>query len=192
MKNTLESQKAWRNKCALAAACVVLVARGVVAKSPRKSATPSDVVRQYCELDMEGARLSSQNPHVAKVFSLVTWSEEPGWDSATVIRGFEVVGVRAGRQTSAVTVRYEVLGEMSGVSVATSRRIPELVTFVVRRSETGWKIDRPLIRPHISADAAIAALNDLLRVETNAQRKEQLRDALAVLSQWAGGPRFGR
>lgn len=186
MKTTVGSLKARKARFALAAMCALLATQAVAKRPSRKGVSPAEVVRQYCKLDSEGARLSSQNPYLDNIFSLATWQDEPGWDSATVTRGFAITQARAGRATSAVTVRYEVLGNMSGTSVVASRQHIQLVTFVLRKSTAGWKIDRPLIRPHVSIQAASAALMSLLKGEKDPRQRKHLRDALAVLRRWKG------
>jgi hypothetical protein len=146
--------------------------------------SPVSVVRQYCRLDAEGARLSSDNPNVEQYFALVKWPDEPGWDGAVVVRNFAVTHSKPGQSRSAVTVRYFVLGDMDGATVTDSKHHTELVTFTLTKSGGTWKIDGPLIPPHISVHAAIASLQSLLRTERSSEQRRQLRAGIGVLKRW--------
>ena len=143
-----------------------------------------DVVQQYCQSDMKGSRLSSLNPDIDKMTALETWPVEPGWGSATVIKDFEIVRAQAEQNTSSVEVRYSILGRMDGTRVTASRQHQELVTFTLKKFGDKWKIDRPMIPPHVSAQAAASALRALLGDEKNAQRKKQINQGLATLDHW--------
>ncbi len=163
---------------------IAFLGLSLAAQSPSAGTSPADVVRQYCQFDMKGARLSSQNPYVDQITALATWPIEPGWDSATVVMDFEIIKTQAGQNTSSIEVRYGVLGQMTGASVIAARRHEQLVTFTLKKLGSSWKIDRPLIEPHVSVQAATSALRDLLAGETNPQRRERLDQGLATLSGW--------
>jgi hypothetical protein len=167
---------------------LAVLAPSLIARGQSVGTSPAAVVRQYCELDMKGARLSSQNPYMDRISALGTWSIEPGWDSVIVVRNFVIVRVHSDHGTSSVEVRYTVLGQMTGASVTASRQHDELITFVMGKSENAWKIERPLIPPHVSVQAAAANLRDLISDENNPKNKERLDQGLAVLSRWVGGP----
>lgn len=152
-----------------------------------REVSPASVVQEYCRLDFGGARLSSQNPNLDKIFALVTWPDEPGWDSAVVVKKYTVVRTVPGHLTSSVTVRYSVLGEMNGVEVVASPKHREFVTFVLSKTGKPWKIKRPVIPPHISVHAAISLLNDLLEIEKDPERRRQIRSGIAVLTRWQHG-----
>jgi len=149
--------------------------------TPRK-VSPASVVRDYCKLDFEGARLSSESSDFEKYFALVAWPDEPGWDGAVVIRNFRIVLSGSAQPVSKVTVRYVVLGNMSGARVTASPQHEEGVTFVLKRSGDTWKIEHPLIPPHISVHAAIVALSSLLKGEKDPEQRRRLRAGIAILT----------
>ena len=175
--------------CRAGATCVVLVALSIPVRGQTKGngstpgeRSPASVVREYCRLDLEGARLSSNNPDSEKYFALVAWPDEPGWDGAIVIRNFAVTRSSSGQALAEVTVKYSVLGTLSGAAVTASPRHEESVTFTLKRSGSTWKIERPLISPHISVNAAIATLRGVLNGEKDPERRKRLSDGIAALS----------
>jgi hypothetical protein len=145
---------------------------------------PASVVQEYCRLDFEGARLSSQNPDNERISELVTWHIEPGWDTSVVIRTFEIVSTSLGPRKSSVTVRYIVLGNMFGAKITPPRQHEELVTFVLTKSRNAWRIERPLIVPHASVPATISETNSLLIDEKDPEQIKRLKAAVDVLTKW--------
>ncbi|HEU5351646.1 MAG TPA: hypothetical protein VFU55_08615 [Terracidiphilus sp.] len=119
-----------------------------------------------------------------KISALGTWRAEPGWDSATVVRKFDISPASKGHRTSSVEVRYTVLGQMAGARVTRVRQHEELVTFVLAQHGDAWKIERPLIRPHVSVQAAATALRNILSDEKDPGRRKRLKQSLAMLSRW--------
>jgi hypothetical protein len=141
-------------------------------------------------IGVTGAKLitgSSENPYMDKISALATWQIEPGWDSVIVVRDFIIVRAHTGQRTSSIAVRYTALGQLSGTSVTPARQHEELVTFDLIMSGNEWKIERPLIPPHVSVQAEAAALRDLLSDEKDPQRRKRLDQGLAVLSRWSSG-----
>jgi hypothetical protein len=161
---------------------------GTVGKAQSRIAShespPASVVQKYCKLDLDGARLSSQNPDNETISALGTWPIEPGWDTSVVVRTFEVVSTSLGPRKSTVTVRYIVLGNMFGAKITPSRQHEELVTFVLTKSRDAWRIERPLIPPHVSVLAAISALNSLLIDEKDPEQINSLNAGVDVLTKW--------
>jgi hypothetical protein len=91
---------------------------------------------------------------------MVTWPQDPAYDSMTVIRRYAVEPPPTIHGSPAkITVRYEVIGwivpgkEHSGF-------IPgdkiEVFTFVVVLGDEGWRIDQPQIDQHVLAEVAAA------------------------------------
>ncbi len=185
--NRLLGWKIWRITLVAAATCLMIAPQALMAKvlDPAKHLSPREVVQQYCDLDMKGARLSSQNPYNDAIFALVAWPDEPGWDSATIVASCKVQRVQIGELKSEVSMQYTVLGTMSGPSVVRAVNHPEVVTFVLEKSQGEWKITRPMIRPHVSVDAAVGSLRWLLRNQPDSQDVNRLHKAIATLRCWA-------
>ena len=68
--------------------------------------TPSDVVRKFCQLDYEGARLSSDT--YKKIIPLVAYPEEPGWDIVIGIRSYEIKNEHIQGNKAEVIVKYDI------------------------------------------------------------------------------------
>lgn len=170
---------------------VAFLCPSLAAKGPRAATSPAAVVRQYCQLDMNGTRLSSQNPYVDRISALGTWPIEPGWDSAIVVKDFVIVRAHTGQRISSVVVRYTLLGQMTGSRVTPASQRVQVVKFFLERSGNAWKIKRPLIPPHVSVQAAVAALCDLLSGEKDPQRRKRLEQGLAVLRRWQHASKAG-
>lgn len=109
--------------------------------------TPTDVVRQYCEFDLNIGRISSSN--FAKLPNLTTWEEEPGWDTVVVVSGFKILSASQSGKRAAVTVKWRRLGTAEGENVVRDRR-PEIVRYNLKLVGGNWRIDSPVIPPHVS------------------------------------------
>ena len=118
--------------------------------------TPEDTVKAYCDLDANGARLTSTTWN--KVLPYISWSEEAGFDRAIVISGFRVGMVqKKNDRESIVPVEYQVLGTVAGEYAAGKRT--ETVRFKVTRTDRGWKIVEPdFLPPHVLAKVMVKHL----------------------------------
>jgi hypothetical protein len=111
------------------------------------AAGPDEVVRQYCEFDFKIGRISSEN--FAQLPPLTTWEEESGWDGATVVSGFQIVSTKMSQDRTIVTARWQVLGDFSAERVVAEQK-EEVVEYQLKRVGALWKIDSPVISPHVS------------------------------------------
>jgi hypothetical protein len=170
--------------CIALSLCFTGTVVGAQSRMASTEVSPTSVIQEYCRLDSEGARLSSQNPLSDKISAMVTWPIEPGWDTIVVVGNFEVVGSHSGPRKSSVTVRYTVLGNMFGAKVTASQQHKELVTFTLTKSKDGWRIVRPLIAPHVSVAAATSVLNSLLVDEKDPEQIKRLHAGIDVLTKW--------
>lgn len=118
--------------------------------------TPEDTVKAYCELDANGARLTSTT--WMKVLPYIGWTEEAGFDRAVVISGFTVgKAQKQGGKEAAVTVEYQVLGTVAGDYTA-ARKV-ENIRFKVSMTGRGWKIMEPdFMPPHVLARVMVKHL----------------------------------
>jgi hypothetical protein len=73
---------------------------------------------------------------------------------------------------------------MFGANITPSRQHEELVTFTLTKSRDTWRIERPLIAPHVSVSAAISALNSLLIDEKDPEQIRLLNAGVDVLTKW--------
>lgn len=116
--------------------------------------TPEATVHRFCQLDLEGARLSSST--YPEVQPLVTWKGEPGLGTMYAVSGYTVTGSKTNGARAEVTVKYNVLGRFGVPWVrqnVDSAVDGSTVTFhLVRRGDT-WKIDGPVAPPHVRPGA---------------------------------------
>jgi hypothetical protein len=124
--------------------CTSVPAQG----TKRHAAAPGEVVRQYCEFDFKIGRISSEN--FAQLPPLTTWEEEPGWDGVTVVSGFQIVSTKLSQNRAIVTVRWQVVGDFSAERVVAEQK-EEVVEYQLKLVGALWKIDSPVIGPHVSA-----------------------------------------
>ena len=82
---------------------------------------------------------------------------EAGWDGYTIVTGYHLVQLRRSADTSRYEVTYQVYAEAVDDSLHAMNRLrpPEIDTFVVAHTPYGWRIDSPLIPPHISPGATL-------------------------------------
>jgi hypothetical protein len=136
--------------------------------TPRNTlATAEETVRAYCDLDAQGARLTSTT--WPQVLPYIAWTEEAGFDRAIVISGFTIGTVqKKGDKDAMVTVEYRVLGAVSGDYVAGRRN--ETVRFRAARTDRGWKITEPdFMPPHVGVKAMVKHLEGTKRLEAAAK-----------------------
>ncbi len=162
---------------------VVLFASGVCC-SAESVPHPRDIVEKYCRFDFEGARLTSET--WAQGASLVTWEEEPGWDTIVVVSDFEVVSVKRETNTALVTVNFFVRVRLETAERFVQKNRTETVTFQLRQTDKDWKIESPLIAPHVSARHISQHLKKLIQVEKDPSRRARLLVVLEELEKLSG------
>jgi hypothetical protein len=147
--------------------------------SPEASRSPDRVVDEYCRLDLNGARVGG-GLAVHRIFKLVTWEVEPGWDTITVVRSYRLIDSRKTKTGAEVRVEYQVLGEIPANTLELKAG-SEIITFVLRRSGTAWKIEKPVFQPHLSIEAAIAAERQALTANHDPELKRQIESNIKQL-----------
>ncbi len=164
-------------------ALVSIVAIGALATQSRKSSNPGpeEVVKKYCRLDFDGVRLSSKS--YAQIAPLSLWEEEPGWDEATVISGYQATSVRTQRNGAVIKVRFEILGRLFGLGIFTLNRKSEVMDFSLILSNGKWIIQKPLYRPYISLNTARKHIRELLGPATITMRSAHMLKMEKVLRQ---------
>jgi len=125
-----------------------IYAAALAPSSKHHATAPGEVVRQYCEFDFKIGRISSEN--FAQPPSLTTWEEEPRWDGATVASGFQIISTKVSQDRAIVTVRWQVLGHFDAERVVAEQK-QEVLEYHLKRVGGLWKINSPVIGPHVSA-----------------------------------------
>jgi hypothetical protein len=130
---------------------------------------PVGLVKEYVKRDANGERLQAE-PWFQQV---VTWPEEPGYDSYTVIRSYSVERPTIQGSPAKILVRYDVIGWVQwqdGEQVFLDQEMSQAITFVVVRDDNGWRIDGPQFGQRVLAE--IAAACQALSAEDTAHIRE--------------------
>jgi hypothetical protein len=109
--------------------------------------TPVGVVHLYCDFDLRSGRISSEN--FEKLPPIVTWEVEPGWDTVVVVSGFKILSSTQTHDHAVVTVEWAVLGRSEAENVVRERK-SEVIAYQLKLLKGLWKIDSPVIPPHVS------------------------------------------
>jgi hypothetical protein len=118
--------------------------------------SPENIVEFYCQHDFEGARLSGKT--WGKIAQLITWQDEPGWDTITVISSFVIIDSKQGENEADVIVEY---GPSTNIQPGEQYEImtdPKRVHFQLKNINGIWKISGPMIMPHVSEEIVIKRL----------------------------------
>jgi hypothetical protein len=144
-----------------------------------KPKSPEEVVRQYCDLDFEGARLSSEG--FSKLAGLYSWPGEPGWDRLTVIKRFHVNGAKQiDARHAVVPVEYVQVGTLGDAFTPSEKT--ENVRFRLIKKGSDWLITSPIIQPHVSPSAAMHHIEGLIRDEGEESRAKWAKALLDLKS----------
>jgi hypothetical protein len=126
--------------------CLAWICLSTASLHAEKRLPPEEVVKTYCRLDFEGARLgSSEFPEFGNLYS---WEEEPGWDTAIIVKSFQVKSVKTNGNNATVVVEYVQLGKMG--ETLTLRQGDERINFKLKKSSGSWRIVAPVVAPHVS------------------------------------------
>jgi len=109
---------------------------------------PQGVVRQFCQADGLGLRVSPWGWN--NVAPLVSWQLEPAWDEVLLITGYEVGPPHpADNGALAIDVAFTVVGQVSALGFDTTAYV-DTVTFLVQApAPAGWRIIAPPPVPHL-------------------------------------------
>ena len=110
--------------------------------------TPKEVVEEFCRLDFEGARLSSET--YGPIVELISYSAEPGWDIVIGITKYEIQKVHIKGNNADVRVRYHIYRSWPVLIEDIASYVEE--TFYLKRIRGSWKISKYIFYPRVSAD----------------------------------------
>jgi hypothetical protein len=112
---------------------------------------PLGLVRQYVKRDAEGERLGP-SPWFGPV---VTWPDDPGYDSLTVIRSYKVETPKdIGGSPVTILVKYDAIGWIASSGFIPQENLEAFDFVVVRTEDAGWQIDQPQIDQHVLFEVA--------------------------------------
>jgi len=159
----------------LIALAIIVMAMFPLAFAKNDLEAPAKVVDQYCTLDYNGARLTSNG--MAQISKLASFKGEPGWDSVVVSESYCINSSRINGDHASVQVQYSNFGDLAGTDF-NPRQTLEIVIFKLKRSKEGWKITSPLICPHVSKNSIVQNIQTLIANEGDSK---ELNSVLSIL-----------
>jgi hypothetical protein len=138
--------------------------------------SPKEVVKQFCQFDAEGCRLSSEG--LWRTEPLVAWPGEPGWDNVSIISDYRVIKVETVGEKAMVTVKYFILGSTDSIEFVKSNREKEIL-FELGMIDGNWKITKPQIPPHVNKETIIKHLREIQAREK--VRRNQLESVIQAI-----------
>lgn len=136
-----------------------------------EQSNPQEIVQNFIQVDMSGARLGNQfTQNAPNIFSYTSWQGAPGYDEWMIIKDYTIKETKIKNNNATVEVEFTCLagsleyntkGEIIGIEDCKSDK--ETVIFSLEKYDYHWKITSPHIIPHISKDTALKffELNDI-------------------------------
>jgi hypothetical protein len=109
--------------------------------------TPKEVVAAFCKLDFEGNRLSSEK--YKNIKSLVSYPDEPGWDTVIGIHGYEIKKEKIENASAEITVEYEI--DRQWPNNPSNKEKYKTETFHLKQENSKWKITKYIMFPRVSS-----------------------------------------
>jgi len=122
----------------------IILALCLSASSSMAEDSPSEVVRKFCQLDYEGARLSSKT--YSAILPLIAYPAEPGWDTAVGIKGYSIKNEMIVDDAAEVVVKYAIDQILHAGDPPRSEE-----KFVLVKHGHDWKINEYISYPRVSA-----------------------------------------
>jgi hypothetical protein len=155
----------------------------------RAETGPIEVVKKYYTADLEGARINGGR-YKARITPLITWKQEPGWDTAFVTKKVYISKSEKTKGGKAIVeVRYENAGILGGGigedASLLEIKFTEVVIFILVQQGGKWKIQEPIIYPHISPKTLIKEVEPMIVAHKgkNADMVEKLENLINRLKE---------
>lgn len=135
---------------------IILIAFCLLPFSAYANDSHEKFVEMYCQHDFEGGRLSGKTWD--KIAHLITWQEEPDWDTITVVSSFAIIDSKQGENEANVIVEYS-----SSMNVQPGEQYeiltdPKGINFNLQKVNGIWKISSPMIMLHVSEEVVLKRL----------------------------------
>lgn len=141
--------------------------------------TPEEVVKVFCDMDGSGKRLSSLT--WSEMLPYISWPEEAMESVAVVISGYKILKAKKTNESADIIVEYNVVGKYWPEKLMPIKTV-EKVTFIVIKTEAGWKIKSPdTMVPHVLAQSLISHLERIVKKESDSKTAKEIRDRIHAL-----------
>lgn len=143
--------------------------------------SPKEIVAEFCRLDGTGLRLSGDTRK--DIEPLLAWGEEYGYDEIVVIKDFKVNKAIVTNSAATVSVEYFLLGTTDSFKFLKASKRENVVNFKLVEQNGLWRIEGPVIAPHVHWESAINHLRLLQKNEP--VRKKQLGSIIKAIEKAA-------
>ena len=122
-----------------------------------------DAIKQYCQLDALGHRLSTAA--YPPIRQLMAWDEdkdEPGWDCMRIISGFDVGNIAVFRDVADATITYTIVANHCSDGELEKVDYIDRVSVKLIRDDDSWKFKDYVPYPRVFISTAIAGFQERL------------------------------
>jgi hypothetical protein len=134
--------------------------------------SPEAVVKAFCDFDSKGRMLLQPLSEEDRAYyrGLIIRDEDPDLDDVTLIADYTLGEIRKRGDAAKITVIYKVKGKYSPDNIKIFNKY-ERITYKVAKTEEGWKIEGPVVSPHLYPKTLIAALGNRMKYANGASEK---------------------
>lgn len=127
---------------------VIVLSVASVTQAASNTLSPKEVIKRYLQLDSEAAGLSPET--WSELGQYTTFPSPPTWESFVVIQAYDVGKAIEGHTRAQIQVTYYPIGQMSDTFKVDHK--VEHVSFSLNNVKGQWKVDAPMLTPHVSFD----------------------------------------
>lgn len=112
--------------------------------------SPRKTVEKFCQLDFNGARLSSST--YQDLIPLISYEAEPGWDMLLAVSGYKVVSQEIQDDSAKVLVEYNIERAWPAILAQTEITKYSKATFHLSKVGEIWKINEYIFYLRVSGE----------------------------------------
>jgi hypothetical protein len=144
--------------------------------------SPEAVLQAFCELDAHGKRIPfySSDEELSFYREMVSWTIEPSWDKVIMISGYKISKKKLLPRCAEIAVTYTVKGRYSP-GVTAFYKSMEKIEFRVIETESGWKIQGPVVHPHTYPAMLIQSLQNRVKNAADAKERKKLQKDINLI-----------
>jgi len=144
--------------------------------------SPEAALQAFCELDARGKSLPFYSPDedLSLYRKLVSWESEPSWDKVIIISGYTINKMKLMPGCAEIAVTYAVKGKYSA-DVTSFYKSMERIEFKVIETDSGWKIQGPLVHPHTYPAMLIQSLQHRAKNAADAKERKKLQKDINLI-----------
>jgi len=143
---------------------------------------PETVVKAFCDFDARGKRFLRHLSDKERTFyqSLVHWEAEPVWKKVIIVKNYGIADIKKNHDTAEISVTYHRNAEYAAGNLLIQEKV-EKIKFKITKTDTGWKIEGPIVCPHMDAKTLVKKLEYRLRHEENSDIRAKIQQDINVI-----------